>query len=103
GKRVALSFPNIAGGELMIGKSLIIGRLFHRRGIESKVRSLQRLLNIYFKDLNRIGRGNRVDKTLLWPACHERIVIELDEETRHWQVELQAILGIARQHLVWVE
>ena len=93
---MALPFPNITVDKLVIGKSFVISQTLHRRRVESKVAGLQRLLNINFEDLDRIGRGSRVDKTFLWPARCERIIVELDEKARHWQVELQAVLGVAR-------
>src|SRR5262249_10772016 len=77
GKGLGLSFLNITISELVIGKPLVIRQAFHRRRIKSEVGSLQRLLNIDFEQLDRIGRRHSVRKAFLRPAHRKGVVVEL--------------------------
>jgi hypothetical protein len=86
----------------MGGKALLVRFLPHGWRVGGKMRCPQGLLDIDFQPLNSIGRGRGVGKAFVC-SSGKRVIVEFDEKARHREVELQAVVRLLRQNLVWME
>jgi hypothetical protein len=100
---VGLFLVKVAIDKLRMCKALPVGVLLHRRGLDHKLRRLDRLLDIDLQNFDRVGHRDRMDKTPLGLLDIESRIVQLNKKAWYWQIEREGVIRVSWEHLVGAE